>query len=292
MLDSVILGDNQFFGINHRSPDAARQQEERFRSVGAIGGVLSDAYECGVRGFMLNTNSRAGEVCDWIRDNWGTRDPLGIYASLPYAHKYASMMNEMGAVGTFRELAKRMGGGKGLATAIGRGGRFLVAKDAVPLMRSLVDAEMSVFRGLPVRVIFLQNIVTDLLAGLGLWDMLCEYGRYVSDSLGCVPGFVTMNYPMVSQGLTQAGLDRGVICTNLNPVGFNMFPSQEAYEETLNSSRFDVMAMSIMASGAVSPTDAAKYLRQFPRVKSVVFGASKRAHIAETVECLRGIGQV
>ena len=36
MLDRIIFGDNQFFGINHMSEEKAQAQFERFRNVGDI----------------------------------------------------------------------------------------------------------------------------------------------------------------------------------------------------------------------------------------------------------------
>ena len=36
MLDRIIFGDNQFFGINHMSEEKAQSQYEKFKNVGAI----------------------------------------------------------------------------------------------------------------------------------------------------------------------------------------------------------------------------------------------------------------
>ncbi len=41
-------------------------------------------------------------------------------------------------------------------------------KDVEAIMQLLVDAEMKMFHGLSTPVIFLQNVVTDLLLGLGV----------------------------------------------------------------------------------------------------------------------------
>jgi len=69
MLHRVIFGDNQFFGINHMSEEKAQALAERFWDRKAITDVIDVAYECGIRGFMLNTNQRAGEICDYFREN-------------------------------------------------------------------------------------------------------------------------------------------------------------------------------------------------------------------------------
>ena len=41
MLDRIIFGDNQFFGINHMSQEKAQALEERFRDLKAITDVIA-----------------------------------------------------------------------------------------------------------------------------------------------------------------------------------------------------------------------------------------------------------
>ena len=69
MLDRIIFGDNQFFGINHMSEEKERVLLERFRDVETIIDVMKIAYDCGIRAFMLNTNERANEICDYMRSH-------------------------------------------------------------------------------------------------------------------------------------------------------------------------------------------------------------------------------
>jgi hypothetical protein len=49
--------------------------------------------------------------------------------------------------------------------------------------------------------------------------------------------------------------------------------------------------MQVLAAGALKPQDAIEYLGGFPRIESVLFGASSKGHIAETKQlieqCLR-----
>jgi hypothetical protein len=41
------------------------------------------------------------------------------------------------------------------------------------------------------------------------------------------------------------------------------------------------MAMQCLAAGALKPQEAFDYINQFPKIESVLFGASSRAHIAQ-----------
>ena len=45
---------------------------------------------------------------------------------------------------------------------------MVAARDVEGMARLLIDAEMKMFSGLRTPVIFLQNVVTDLLLGMGL----------------------------------------------------------------------------------------------------------------------------
>ena len=45
MLDKIIFGDNQFFGINHMSEDKAQLLSEKFRDLKAITDVIDMAYD-------------------------------------------------------------------------------------------------------------------------------------------------------------------------------------------------------------------------------------------------------
>ena len=47
-----------------------------------------------------------------------------------------------------------------------------------------------------------------------------------------------------------------------------------------------MMAGTVLAAGALRPKEAIEYLGNFPRIESVLFGASSKAHISETKELI------
>ena len=51
---------------------------------------------------------------------------------------------------------------------------------------------------------------------------------------------------------------------------------------TIATRRFRPVAMSVLASGAISPREAIEYVCRQPAIKSIVFGASSRANIKQT----------
>ena len=63
MMDRVILGDNQFFAVNHLSDERSRAQAIRFKEDKAIIEVLDNARACGINTFMCTTHDRIANIC-------------------------------------------------------------------------------------------------------------------------------------------------------------------------------------------------------------------------------------
>ena len=94
---------------------------------------------------------------------------------MPYAHKYANAVTEDGMLGA----VKRFLPDEGLLDAAIRGGTSLAKKDIEGITTLLIDAEMKMFDGLRTPVIFLQNVVVDLLLGLGFNDAFRIFADHV-----------------------------------------------------------------------------------------------------------------
>ena len=103
-LDRVILGDNQFFGVNHRSEDKAIASKIRFQNTDSIIEVLRGAYDGGIRAFSFSTHDRVAEICDHFRANADHYADLRLYPALPYAHKYADLVAEKGPFGAITDI--------------------------------------------------------------------------------------------------------------------------------------------------------------------------------------------
>lgn len=281
-MDRVIFGDNQFFGINHMSEEKAQAQAERFKDTQAIINVIDNAYECGIHAFMFNTHDRVSELCDHFRANPDKYSDITLYPSMPYAHKYANAVNEKGMMGALSQFmfAGRTAG-QAIATVI-RGGKTVINKDMIEVMKLLIDAEMRMFRGLNVRAVFLQNIVTDLLLGLRIKNVFIEFANHIKATYDVDPAFNTMNMPYLVDFLQECGIQNPIVCSSINKAGYLMCPNREEYERTLATKQFRAMAMSVLASGAVPVNEAIDYVCKLPNIQSIVFGASSKAHISET----------
>ncbi len=159
------------------------------------------------------------------------------------------------------------------------------------LMKLLVDAEMKMFKGLRTDVIFIQNVVTDLLLGLGVHDVFPAFAAYVQKKYHAEPGFFTMNMPRLVEVLERNGVENPIICASINKIGFRMCGGIEAYERTLREKKFRAVAMSVFASGAIRPSEALEYVCKLKGVESIVFGASSRGNILQPKEFIEQFSQ-
>ena len=281
IMDKVLFGDNQFFAVSHMSDEKSREQAIRFKDDASIIKVLDHAREVGINTFMCTTHDRISNVCDHIRDNPEKYRGFKIYPCMPYAHKYANAVSEYGYIGTIRKYIPG-----NLFSSFAKGGLAYITKDFISLMELLVDAEMKMFKGVATPVIFIQNVLVDLILGLKMFEVFREYDLYIRRKYKAEPGYITMNLPVMYDALESVGIKNPIICSSINKIGFRMSGGKELYEKYLSEKTFRPIAMQVLAAGALSPKEAIEYLSRFPRIESVLFGASSKNHIQETKELI------
>lgn len=274
----LLFGDNQFFGINHMSEEKARQQAIRFQNLNAIMNVLEVAYDAGINTFMCTTHDRINAVCERVRSQPTRFADFTFYPSMPYAHKYANAVTESGIIGTLKKYAPD----EGLFNTFVRSGKSIARKDIEGVITLLVDAEMKMFHGLRTPVIWLQNVVVDLLLGIRFDSAFAIFSDYVRSRYNAEPGFITMNLPLLLESLDSVGVTNPLICSNINKIGFRMSGGIEAYRSALERSDFRAVAMSVFASGAIPPEEALQWISIQPNIEAIVFGASSKSHILAT----------
>jgi len=94
--------------------------------------------------------------------------------------------------------------------------------------------------------------------------------------------------PILKAKLEDWGIEEVVICTSFNKIGYLMSPNIESYTNAcLNNdpTKYQIMAMSTLASGAIPAKEAYKFIAQ-QKIQSIVFGASSKQHIVETKELI------
>jgi hypothetical protein len=277
-MDKLLFGDNQFFGINHMSEEKARAQAMRFQKTDAIMDVLDVAYDAGINTFMCTTHDRIGAIADRVKADPARYNNFQFYPCMPYAHKYANAVTEHGMVGALKEFMPKDGI---LATAL-TGTKALATKEVDGIAKVLIDMEMKMFEGTKTPVVFIQNVFTDLLLGMGFTRALKIFDDHIREKHGAEPAYITMNMPALLTALEKEGIERPIICSNINKIGFRMSGGYDAYLDALQSGRVRAVAMSVYASGAIPADEAIHWISELPGVESIVFGASSAGNIRGT----------
>jgi hypothetical protein len=288
-IDKIVFGDNQFFGINHMSQEKAQQLAETFYDISNIYRIYDYAFDAGIRAVMLNSNDRAKEICEYFRTNHAQYAQINWYPSIPYPHKYANSISEKGIIPTLNDILFKDNSALGVLGMVARGGAAVLGRDSIKVMQMLIDVEMKMFRGLNAKAIFLQNIVTDLFLGYDAKEIFVEYCDYIRKKYKVLPGLITQNMPMLKARLETWGIEEVVICCSFNKIGYLMSPDIKAYvsaSENNDPAKYQLMAMSTLASGAVPAKEAYEFINR-QKIQSVVFGASSKGHIQQTVELIR-----
>ena len=138
--------------------------------------------------------------------------------------------------------------------------------------------------------VYMQNIITDLLIGLGRGDILIEFINSVC-RLGYKPGIITLN-PIMFDKILKNEADNEwitdlVVCFNINKEGFNVFPSISEVENFIISRpKYKLMGMSIFASGAANIPDSINYIKKL-NLDYVVFGSSRLENITSNFKLFK-----
>ena len=280
-MDRILFGDNQFFAVNHISDEKSRAQAIKFKEDKTILDTIDIARDLGVDTFMCTTHDRIINICEMIRQDPEKYKNFSIYPCMPYAHKYANAVTELGILGTIKQYVPGNFFG-----SIFKGGMAVVSKDYISIMELMIDAEMKMFKKINTPVIFLQNVITDLLLGLGMKDILKAFHDYVKKKYNAEPAFITMNMPKLLDVLESVGIQNPIICSSINKAGFRMSGGMEIYEKTLKTSHLRAIAMQVLGGGAIPAKESIEYICSLPNVESILFGASSRQNISQTVSLI------
>jgi len=279
-MDRVIFGDNQFFGIDHLSEEKGIAKAIKFKESASIINVLNQVYDMGIHTFMCTTHEKMNDICDFYRENSDKYGDFKFYPCMPYAHKYANAATEHGLFGALKYFTK------GHMISAFTGGLAASTGDMTKIMQVLVDAEMRAFKDLNTPVIFLQNVVTDLLLGMGATEFFTAFAAHVKKKYNAEAGFITMNMPRLVKILNEIGLEKPIVCSSINKIGFRMSGGISAYEDTIKANNCRPIAMQILAAGALSPSEAVDYVASQENIESILFGASTISHIRQTKELI------
>ena len=279
----IILGDNQFFGINHFDLVRGQQTKLKFDTNEKIENYINEALSIGLDGFMINSNEKGYELINNGNLNFNKE----VHYSIPYPHKYASMVNENGMLSLVRHLFQNTSVTRNLVSGL----KLLTSKNLASLVPLALNLEVpkALRKG---SYIFLQNIITDLLIGIDREDIILDFIDLVKKE-GYKPGLITLNPLRLDELLkNEAGnqvTEDLVVCFNINKEGFNVFPSRESVENFIKSRpNYKLMGMSIFASGAADIEESIEYIKEL-KLDYVVFGSSSLKNVKLNHDLFRAV---
>ena len=277
----IILGDNQFFGVNHFDLEKGEKTKLKFDTTKKIELFIKNSLSKGMDGFMINSNDIGYELIS----NCHFENINEIHYSIPYPHKYANMVNETGMLSLLKYCFKESSFSKNI---IG-GFKLLSTRNLIHIIPLALNLEVpkNLKKG---SYVYMQNIITDLLLGMGRGDILIEYIKTVV-KMGYKPGITTLNPIMfdhlLKKEINSKWLKDLIVCFNINKEGFNVFPSLQKVEELVRSRpNYKLMGMSIFASGAGNIPSSIDYIKQL-NLDYVIFGSSRIENIKSNLKLLK-----
>lgn len=268
-----ILGDNQFFGVNHNDIDKGNETKDKFKTDDSIVSFIYESLSIGLNGFMINSNIRGYNIVNSISNNVKGE----IHYSIPYPHKFASMVNEGGMLNLIKYIINNSSF-KSLFIHLPRFLFFGNVKYLIPLILDL-EIPPKLSKG---SYVYLQNIVTDLILGIKRYDLLESFCISVTKK-GFKPGLITLNPVLLDNVLSNLNndiQDQLIVCFNINNAGFNVFPNLVEVEKfACKKTKYKKMAMSIFSSGGSHNIQSSiEYIKQLS-LDYVVYGSSKIKNI-------------
>ena len=212
-------------------------------------------------------------------------DDKEIHYSIPYAHKYASMVNENGMLSLLSHVYRNTSMIKNISV----GFKLLLTQNINSITPLAVNLEVpsQLKKG---SYVYVQNIMTDLLVGMGRGDVLIKFIESVVD-MGYKPGIITLNpiliHKIISRYNHSEWMKDLIVCFNINKEGFNVFPSLKIVEKFIESKpKYKLMGMSIFASGAANIPSSVEYINSLG-LDYVVFGSSQIKNISSNLNLFK-----
>jgi len=276
-----ILGDNQFFGVNHNDIEKGDKTKNLFSDNKSIISFILASYDLGLDGCMINSNQRGYAITNSISDTYNGE----IHYSVPYPHKFASMVNEGGML-TLLSYVLSKSSFRALFVYFPS---FLISGNIKHILPLILDLEIpkKLKKG---SYVYLQNIVTDLLLGMKRYDLIEVFCNSLKKK-GYLPGLITLNPLLIDKVICNFDLNLQkeiIVCFNINNSGFNVFPSlNEVKSFVLKESNYKKMGMSIMSSGgAGNIEESLKFIKSLP-LDYVVYGSSNIKNVHKNYNSLK-----
>jgi len=281
--DSILLGDNAFYGIDHLSHERARQRADTVQRLDNVVNLIKYSHELGATGMVVATRPKLREWIGHLEQSSDIVDKLDFHPVLPYARGLQMKLSQLGIINTLKDIMK----GAGLRTEIkilAKGGFGFMKRDVIELFKVFVDTEMIKLNMIKPKIIFLHPVLVDLALALEMKNIFEAFNSHLQKKYKIKAGLCTKNFPRLVSKLDEWNLNFASIMTSFNTAGFLMNPSKKACEDALEKYQGNVLAMNIFAGGYSEIKESANYIISLPKIRNVVVGVSSKEHAKETFE--------
>ena len=281
--DSILLGDNAFYGIDHLSHERARNRMNTVQRLDNVVELIKYSYELGATGMVVATRPNLREWVEHLRKSSDIVDKLDFHPVLPYARGLQMKLSQLGIINTMKDILK----GAGLRTEIkilAKGGFGFMKKDVIELFKVFIDTEMIKLNMIKPKIIFLHPVLVDLALALEMKNIFESFQIHLQKKYKIDTGLCTKNFPKLVNKLEEWNMNFSSIMTSFNTADFLMNPSKKACEDTLNNYKGNVLAMNIFAGGYSGIHESANYILSLPKIRNIVVGVSSKEHAKETFE--------
>ncbi len=289
----LLVGDNPFHGISHLSQEKAISRGKDLANPVYAADLVKTALSNCAEGFMFTVSETTLSILKHISKE-NKRDPLPLYAILPYTYEYVRLAVTEGGIPGLGKKVGRQIVSSGNFGAITNGLKGIINTDPASLLKSYLLYEESRIRSAAgkrgtLSSIFLHEVVTDMALALNMEWLVKTHIDFMI-TRGIKPGFQTHNFVYLVEKFQEWGIDtrKVAIAAQFNSLGFWMCPSRIDCEEVLNRiPDTEVIAYGVLASGYLKVPEATEYVKSLPGLSGIAVGVSKEHHARETFKLIK-----
>jgi hypothetical protein len=291
MVNEILLGDNAFIGVSHLAHEKARIELSEVSSLEAKASVLKAGLEGGITGYTFSTHQTNLELLKYMSWHYPhVISKLNYYILIPYAQAYVRRANVYGTADLAKKIIRDMvfkhpyqAITSTLTLNFNKLASLFIGMEANPYLKILPKER--------VKAILLHEVLTELIMAYSLTDLLRELKRFVEKKLGIGFGLETRNLGELKKYLEESNIQVEYVMTPMNPLGYQMAPNREEAEESIREiggRGGKIIAINILASGAVTLDETCKYLESFKdKIYGVAYGTSKPSRARYNAAMLR-----
>jgi hypothetical protein len=277
MVRELLLGDNPFIGVSHLAQDKAREEARENRLENRIK-VIEAALDGGATGFTFTTHESNLELLTYLSAfRKDLLNAMNYYVLTPYGQSYVRKTNIQGTprfmVSTLSNMVLKPSAFLSVLLS-------LMSLKPHRLVGPFIGTELaSYLEILPkerIKAILLHEIVTELVVAFDLDDLLRSLTRYVEDTIGVGFGLETRNLGHLHRWMSTTDSHPEYLMVPMNPLGYQMAPNRLATEMSMKvlAKEARIIAINVLASGAVNLSEAVNYLADFKSDLYAVTSAS------------------